>query len=106
MNAATEPQRLAQRGLLRSTLAGRYLTLLCRHFRHKVAVTLEGSTGIVAFPRGDCVLKAEDDTLIASLAAADQESLAKLRYILDAHIVRFAYRDKASFAWEPRRLEE
>ncbi|MBS0561653.1 MAG: DUF2218 domain-containing protein, partial [Proteobacteria bacterium] len=42
-------------------LPRRYLAQLCKHFQHKLPVTLEETRGHIAFPSGDCDVTAEAD---------------------------------------------
>lgn len=97
-------RRLRQEAELRSPAARRYLTRLCRHFRHKVPVEERGYEGRVAFEPGTCRLLAGPDRLHAVCEAMDAAGLARLRHILDEHLRRLAWREGvAGFTWrEPR----
>jgi hypothetical protein len=92
----------AQRSLVRipTPLAARYLGQLCKHFQHKCPVTLDGSGGRIGFGIGDCVLHAEPDMLLLSLAAADAEQLARLQDVVARHLLRFAFREPMRIDWQ------
>jgi uncharacterized protein len=56
--------------------ASRYLSQLCKHFQHKIPVTLEDGSGQITFPMGICTLHANADLLTLSVDAADSAQLA------------------------------
>jgi uncharacterized protein len=80
--------------------AARYLSQLCKHFEHKLPVTLGEGEGRIAFPFGTCALRAEGGVLVLTVAAADGVTLAQVEDVIDRHLLRFAFRDVETIAWE------
>jgi uncharacterized protein len=79
--------------------AARYLSQLCKHFDHKLPVTLGEAEGRIAFPFGTCALRAEDGVLVMTAEAADAATLAQVEDVIDRHLLRFAFRDVETIAW-------
>lgn len=78
---------------------GRYLAQLCKHFQHKLPVTLAEDRGGIEFPGGVCALEAGDGTLIMRLTAGDEAALARLEDVVARHLLRFAFREKPEVRW-------
>lgn len=74
--------------------ASRYLQAMCRHFAHKVPVNYDASAGTADMPFGSLKMQAAGNTLRFDVEAADPQSLDRLKYVVEAHIVRFAFREK------------
>jgi len=85
---------------IQTPLAARYLTQLCKHFEHRVPVTHGDGDGWIAFGCGVCTLKADADTLSLNATAADDGSLAQLTDLVSRHLVRFAFREPLTVAWQ------
>jgi len=78
----------------------RYLGQLCKHFQHKLPVTLEERRGRIEFPSGVCALEAiGEDALVMRVTAADEAALARLEDVVARHFVRFAFRDVPEIGW-------
>jgi hypothetical protein len=77
----------------------RYLAQLCRHFQHKLPVTLAEDHGRIEFPGGVCALEAEAGTLVLRVTAEDDAALATLEDVAARHLARFAFRDKPEIHW-------
>jgi hypothetical protein len=82
-----------------SASAGRYLVQLCKHFAHRVPVTLQEDSGAIVFDTGVCALKASDGVLTMALDAADAEGMSKLKDVVARHLVRFAFREDLLIEW-------
>ena len=80
-------------------LARRYLGQLCKHFEHKRPVTFDERQGRIEFGAGPCELWAEEGTLRLRVSAADADALAQLEDVVARHLVRFAFRDELTVAW-------
>jgi uncharacterized protein len=80
----------------------RYLGQLCKHFAHKLPVTLEESQGSIAFPMGTCRLEAADGLLLLRAEAEDAEALERLQDVVARHLLRFAFRAPPAIEWRPR----
>lgn len=74
--------------------ASRYLQAMCKHFAHKVPVTYDAARGTADMPFGLLSMHAAEDTLRFEIEAADDHALERMKYVVEAHIVRFAFREK------------
>ena len=81
--------------------AARYLTQLCKHFQHKLPVTLEDGSGEISFSIGTCRLRADAAVLTLSLEAADAPHLDQLQDVVARHLLRFAFRESLHIDWAP-----
>jgi hypothetical protein len=79
----------------------RYLGQLCKHFQHRLPVTLDESSGHIAFPAGTCALRAEAETLVLHVTADDAEALARTEDVVARHLLRFAFRAPPEIVWLP-----
>ncbi len=77
----------------------RYLAQLCKHFQHKLPVTLAPDNGSIRFSSGVCELNAAPDTLVLHLTADDEASLAALQDVVARHLRRFAFREEPEVHW-------
>jgi len=84
---------------VQTELPRRYMSQLCKHFEHKLPVTLEESRGQIAFPFGTCLLSVDDHQLILQAHAEDAENLAKTEDVVARHLLRFAFREPPLIAW-------
>ena len=82
-------------------LAGRYMTQLCKHFQHKLPVTLDDTSGHIAFSIGDCRLHADAGRLTLSLDSPDEAQLLQLQDVVARHLLRFAFRETMQIVWRP-----
>ncbi len=84
--------------------AARYMTQLCKHFAHKIPVTLNERDGRMVFGAGVCDVVAEE-TGLRMLASAEHEAgLLQLQSVVIRHLQRFAFREMteeaaASIVW-------
>jgi hypothetical protein len=83
--------------------ASRYLTQLCKHFEHKLAVEHDVGAGRISFTSGTARLRAEPDVLHLSVEAADPAARAQLEDVVARHLKRFAFREELLIAWQPQR---
>ncbi len=79
--------------------AKRYLSQLCKHFQHKLPVTLDDASGHIVFSIGDCHLLADDGRLTLSLQAPDEAQLLQLQDVVARHLLRFAFRETMDIVW-------
>lgn len=79
----------------------RYLGQLCKHFAHKLPVTLEEARGSIAFPMGTCRLEAAEGLLLLRAKADGAEALERLQEVVGRHLLRFAFRAPPAIDWRP-----
>ncbi|TCZ65594.1 DUF2218 domain-containing protein [Roseicella aquatilis] len=77
----------------------RSLAQLCKHFQHKLPVTLDEAHGRIDFPAGTCTLDARDEVLVMQVAAGDAAGLASLEDVIARHLLRFAFRQPPEIHW-------
>jgi hypothetical protein len=87
------------RSRVATTVPRRYLGQLCKHFEHKLPVTLDAASGSIAFSAGLCSLSTETDALVMQVDAADDEGLARLEDVVARHLLRFAFREPPEIVW-------
>ena len=80
--------------------ASRYLQAMFKHFAHKVQVSYDPERGTAAMPYGKLDMFVRDGVLHFEIEAESAELLDRMKYVVDAHIVRFAFREKlAGLQW-------
>lgn len=82
--------------------AKRYLGQFVKHFAHKLPFTRweTNEQGSVQFPIGLCKLEADDTRLAISLETTSPEELTQLKDVVERHLLRFAFREPFSIAWQ------
>ena len=84
-------------------LPRRYMTQLCKHFEHKLPVSLTDTEGSIAFPTGTCTLRADASagTLHLQVTTPEPATLPALQDVVARHLTRFAFREPIHIPWEP-----
>jgi hypothetical protein len=77
----------------------RYMTQLCKHFEHRLAVAYDETQGSIAFQAGVCRLAVEPDALVMTVEAADEAALPQLQDVVARHLLRFAFREPPDIVW-------
>jgi uncharacterized protein len=80
-------------------LPRRYMSQLCKHFEHKLPVTLGEAEGCITFAMGVCTLQAETDAIVMRVESADPDGLERLEDVVARHLVRFAFREPVAVEW-------
>lgn len=73
--------------------AARYVQQLAKHFGHKIEVRVDERSADFALQAGRVRLDAENGALLARVEAEDAKSLIDARYVIDKHLVIFAFRE-------------
>jgi len=92
-------------GAAATASASLYMTKLCKHFRHKIAVEFDERSADAQFPFGRCLMRAEAQALRFDCQADDAKA-ARIRFVLDDHLVRFARKENLSIAWSEDVVDE
>jgi hypothetical protein len=87
--------------IVATELPKRYLGQLCKHFQHKIPVTLEDDHGSITFEAGICRLNAADSALRMRCEAADAAALDRVQDVVARHLLRFAFREPPEIVWRP-----
>lgn len=74
--------------------ASKYIAQLCKHFAHKVDAEYTEEEGQAVLPGATLTLNATPDALEIRLSSETLRDLTKGRYILEDHLVRFAFREQ------------
>jgi len=78
----------------------KYLQQLCKHLAHKVEVNFTPTEAEADLPTGHMSLRADETGLFARVTAEDLPAIIQARFVIDKHLVTFAFRDGFSgFAW-------
>jgi uncharacterized protein len=93
------PPMLSSEARVPTAVPRRYLGQLCKHFEHKLPVTLSADRGRIEFPAGVGLLEAEAEALVMRATASDEAALARLEDVVARHLERFAFRDKPEVRW-------
>lgn len=84
-----------------TTLGQRYMTLLCRHFRHKVPAEVTGDTARADFPWGArAEMRAAAGRLDIICTAPALPELVRTQDVIAIHLARFAFRDRPEIVWQ------
>lgn len=73
--------------------AAKYVQQLAKHFAHKMDVRSDPDSADFALEAGTVRLQAEDGAFVARVEAEDAKGIINLRYVVDKHLVIFAFRD-------------
>ena len=93
---------------LETERASRYIQAMCKHFAHKIEVEYDEQRGRAKLPEGELLMTVGGDgALQFEVTAPDVQGLLKSRYTVDAHIVRFAFREGLlGLDWSSRSVGE
>jgi hypothetical protein len=83
-----------------TTVPRRYMTQLCKHFEHRLAVSYDDTQGRIDFQAGTCRLAVEPDALVMTVEATDEAALPQLQDVVARHLLRFAFREPPEVVWE------
>lgn len=78
----------------------KYVQQLCKHWAHKLPVTLEGDTGVVTFDSSVATMKAQPTSIEVSIRGEDRDAVERLKEVVARHLDRFAFREAPlTFDW-------
>ncbi len=80
--------------------ASRYLQQLCKHFKHKVPAEWDEHQARVEFPFGLCLMNADEKLLTMDCEAPSDETFARMKFVLDDHLERFAWKEELKLTWD------
>ncbi len=85
--------------------ASKYLMQLCKHFAHKVPASWDETSAHVSFGPGSCAMTASETELSFVCRADTPDDLQRLIHVVEAHLIRFAWRDSVELDWADERGE-
>jgi uncharacterized protein len=89
-----------ERATVATAAASRYLTQLCKHFAHKIPVSVEDGRGRADFPWGVCHMEAAEGVLTLRCEAEDGEGLERVKAVVADHLGRFGWREELKLNWD------
>ena len=93
MTETNRPASVTSEAFWETGSAPRYMAQLCKHFAHKLPVTLNERDGQIVFSAGTCDVLAEETGLRMRVSAEDETSLHQVQSVVISHLQRFAFRD-------------
>jgi hypothetical protein len=85
--------------LVKTQAGSLYLRKLCRHFAHRVPVTIADNQGVLEFPFGRCRIVAAPEQLRLSLSITDPDSLETAERLIAVHLQRMAPKELLEINW-------
>ncbi len=79
--------------------APRIIKRLCNHWGHKLAVRMDGTTGIIEFPSALVTLRALPDRISATIEGADSAEPLRLTSVVALHLQRMAGDPLLAMRW-------
>ncbi len=80
--------------------ASRYLQQLCKHWSHKAETEFSTHAGEISFASGNVLTLTADNTCLAlTVEVPDAEALKPFQDVVDAHLLRFAFREDLKIVW-------
>ncbi|SHI76789.1 hypothetical protein SAMN05444000_1039 [Shimia gijangensis] len=80
--------------------ASRYLQQLCKHWSHKAETDFTPESGTITFASGNLLkLGASAVQLTLDVTVPDAEDLEHFKGVVDAHLLRFAFREDLEIVW-------
>mgnify|MGYP001164228682 FL=1 len=110
---SSEPMSFVSEAQVATPHAARYVAQVAKHWQHNLAVTIDGDTAVIRFPRdargadwpgdADVTLAATADAIHCRIAASAAEQRDGLKGAVERHIDRFAFREGAlAYHWQDR----
>jgi len=78
-----------------------YIRKLCRHFAHKVPVQFTELDGQARFLQGQCLMKANAQSLSIYMQADAPDGIQAMQFIIDEHLQRFVRFETLTYQWSP-----
>ncbi|WLP93615.1 DUF2218 domain-containing protein [Psychrobacter sp. M13] len=75
----------------------RIMNRLCKHWAHKLPVTLSPDQGEIELPMGICRLHCTD--LLTVELSSDTEQMARLQEVVSDHLLRMAGKETLIIEW-------
>lgn len=87
-------------GVAQTTSAQKYMQQLCKHWSHKAEVYVDADQGKISFPDGNrATLTSTSYDLTVTATTGPRGDLARWKEVIEAHLVRFAFRETLSIDW-------
>ena len=100
MDKKKSDYRYTRYSTIETSHAKRYLTRLCKHFSHKVSVTVEEGHGYIDFAIGTCEILVDNHALAFYCASNQPQDLDDIIATIDRHLAQFAHQEKLLLSWQ------
>jgi uncharacterized protein len=78
----------------------KYIQQLCKHWAHKLEVTLDEGRGTVRFQGAVATMDSSADRLAVTIEAENEALLVQMKDVVARHLNRFAFREAPlTFDW-------
>jgi hypothetical protein len=91
---------LTSQATLNADNADKVLYKLCKHFALKIPVDFDTEQAHIKFLYGECRIARTDDVLAMACAAADDELLAKVEWVINDHLGLMVKNPELQLAWQ------
>ena len=86
--------------LVKTQYGQTYPKRLCRHFSHKIPVSIDGDRGTNELPFAECTNLTSDNTMQISVEAESLDETECVGDVIADHLIRMANRDEPTVNWE------
>jgi catechol 2,3-dioxygenase len=90
---ATPGEATSSTAVIETEHASGYLQRLAKHFDHKLDVQLSEHHAVLPFSAGRAELRDGDGMLTIEVTAATPEDRARVEWVVESHLLRFAFRE-------------
>lgn len=77
---------------------GRYIRCLCKHWDHRFQVDSSKGKGFIRFPTGACLLEAQSDALVVTVAFSI-EQIDQMQRVIADHLQRMGSGESLEIEW-------
>jgi catechol 2,3-dioxygenase len=96
---ATPGDATSSTAVIQTEHASGYLQRVAKHFAHQRDVELSEDHAVIAFTGGRAELRASDGTLTIEVTAATPEDRARVEWVVESPLLRFAFREGLDVRW-------
>ena len=97
MNIQSKENSASSSAIIQTQNSQRIMNRLCKHWAHKLPVTLSLDQGVVELPIGICRLYCTD--LLTVELSSDSEQMPKLKEVVSDHLLRMAGKETLVIEW-------
>lgn len=91
---------LTSQATLSTEQADKALYKLCKHFALKIPVDFDSEQAYIQFPYGECRIQRSNEVLAMTCAAANEELLAKVEWVINDHLGLMIKKPELQLEWQ------